>query len=459
MIYLEIIDRLYCLGWICLIDRSCIVPQQCQLDMQVQNIVGRLSHRIRTSKCPIIGREVIATLWLTPSRWTLSRWWLSRHDSINISLDLIKRRPRPYLRRSDLLGYHLTLQNILCRGVKDTTLVVVLIINTLLWLKQTHRISCLSIIWWSNRDIISQKREIVVELIYPDILVTHTQCPIIQGYFEKMFEKIVIRKRKTYIIQSISLVRSSRTIQSLYRFSPYRQCPQQSLFSMTSPDIYPIKSGLVIISSRHDRTSPILDLSPPISIEIDSITKFISLRCSYHTVKNFFSRSTHNSFSIHFFLWFIVSMSIVHLIRQWRIIRRHFKKSRNTLISLCITHPWWEHPCSYNRSYKANNIFFHTKKHKEQNKIYWQLTCLTPWLQETDDYDRIYFFYSHHIPMPKIEKKLNKRLIWLVLGATAIWVWTAASMTPQGKSFWKRVKEFLSKGRKALKKDFKKDFS
>ncbi len=40
------------------------------------------------------------------------------------------------------------------------------------------------------------------------------------------------------------------------------------------------------------------------------------------------------------------------------------------------------------------------------------------------------------LAMGKTEKRFNKRLIWLVIGSAVIW---GLSMTPKGKSFWKRT--------------------
>ena len=55
--------------------------------------------------------------------------------------------------------------------------------------------------------------------------------------------------------------------------------------------------------------------------------------------------------------------------------------------------------------------------------------------------------------MPLFEKKLNKRIIGAVIGTTIVGVGAAASMTPQGKSFRKRVKEFFEKWIKQMNKE------
>ena len=52
--------------------------------------------------------------------------------------------------------------------------------------------------------------------------------------------------------------------------------------------------------------------------------------------------------------------------------------------------------------------------------------------------------------MPKIEKKLNKMLIGAILGTTILGIW--ASMTPKGKSFWKKAGEFVKGGVDEIKK-------
>lgn len=51
---------------------------------------------------------------------------------------------------------------------------------------------------------------------------------------------------------------------------------------------------------------------------------------------------------------------------------------------------------------------------------------------------------------PKIEKKLNKLLIGAILWTTILWI--GASMTPKGKSFWKRAGEFVKGWVEEIKK-------
>jgi len=52
--------------------------------------------------------------------------------------------------------------------------------------------------------------------------------------------------------------------------------------------------------------------------------------------------------------------------------------------------------------------------------------------------------------MPKIEKKINKLLIGAILGTTILWV--GASMTPKGKSFRKKARDFVKWGVDEMKK-------
>lgn len=57
--------------------------------------------------------------------------------------------------------------------------------------------------------------------------------------------------------------------------------------------------------------------------------------------------------------------------------------------------------------------------------------------------------------MPKIEKNLNKILIWAILWTTILWVaW--ASMTPKWKSFLGKMKDFVKWGLDEMKKSAKK---
>lgn len=58
--------------------------------------------------------------------------------------------------------------------------------------------------------------------------------------------------------------------------------------------------------------------------------------------------------------------------------------------------------------------------------------------------------------MPKFEKKMNKLLVWAILGTTILWVaW--ASMTPKWKSLLWKVKDFIKWGIDELKKSTDKD--
>ncbi len=58
--------------------------------------------------------------------------------------------------------------------------------------------------------------------------------------------------------------------------------------------------------------------------------------------------------------------------------------------------------------------------------------------------------------MPKFEKKMNKLLVWAILWTTILWIaW--ASMTPKGKSFLGKVKDFIKWGLDELKKNTKRD--
>ena len=57
--------------------------------------------------------------------------------------------------------------------------------------------------------------------------------------------------------------------------------------------------------------------------------------------------------------------------------------------------------------------------------------------------------------MPSIEKKINKRLIALILGGTVVGA-TAASATPEGQRFWKRIGGFFKSGFSQMKKDLEK---
>ncbi len=57
--------------------------------------------------------------------------------------------------------------------------------------------------------------------------------------------------------------------------------------------------------------------------------------------------------------------------------------------------------------------------------------------------------------MPKIEKNINKILIGAILGTTILWVaW--ASMTPKGKSFFGKLKDFVKWGINEMKSTTKK---
>lgn len=51
---------------------------------------------------------------------------------------------------------------------------------------------------------------------------------------------------------------------------------------------------------------------------------------------------------------------------------------------------------------------------------------------------------------PKIEKKLNKLLIWAILGTTILGV--GASMTPKGKSFRRKARDFVKGWVEEIKK-------
>ena len=58
--------------------------------------------------------------------------------------------------------------------------------------------------------------------------------------------------------------------------------------------------------------------------------------------------------------------------------------------------------------------------------------------------------------MPKFEKKINKLLVWAILGTTILGVaW--ASMTPKWKSLMGKVKDFIKGWIDEMKKNSKKD--
>jgi len=60
--------------------------------------------------------------------------------------------------------------------------------------------------------------------------------------------------------------------------------------------------------------------------------------------------------------------------------------------------------------------------------------------------------------MPKIEKNLNKILIWAILGTTILGV-AGASMTPKGKSLFKKMKDFVKWWLDEMKKSAKKEWN
>lgn len=46
--------------------------------------------------------------------------------------------------------------------------------------------------------------------------------------------------------------------------------------------------------------------------------------------------------------------------------------------------------------------------------------------------------YHYSYKMWKTEKKINKRIVWAVIGSTVAGL-LGASMTPKGKSFWHKI--------------------
>lgn len=65
------------------------------------------------------------------------------------------------------------------------------------------------------------------------------------------------------------------------------------------------------------------------------------------------------------------------------------------------------------------------------------------------------FMLIETLRMGKTEKKLNKWLIGAIIGTTLLWVW-GLSMTPKGRSFWWKAKDFFKSGVDELKKELKK---
>lgn len=57
--------------------------------------------------------------------------------------------------------------------------------------------------------------------------------------------------------------------------------------------------------------------------------------------------------------------------------------------------------------------------------------------------------------MPKIEKNINKILIWAILWTTLLGV-AGASMTPKGRSMLWKVKDFIKGGIDEMRKNTKK---